>query len=173
MSKKIILYIATSLDGFIAKKDGSVAFLDSYNNTEEDYGYNKFYASIDTIIMGNTTYKQFGHTKEFEDFYKGKPIFVFSRNPKDKIKNITFTNEEVKEFCKKLTGNVWMLGGASIFNEFLRNNLIDEFIITIIPILLGNGIPLFKKQDKDIKTKLKLLNVKSYNAGVVQVHYKK
>ena len=160
-----------SLDGFIARKNGSVDFLDTYNESKEDYGYNKFYASIDTIIMGNTTYKQFGHTKEFEDFYKDKPIFVFSKKPKDKTKNITFVNDDIKKFTKTLKGNIWMLGGASIFNEFLKNNLIDEFIITVIPVLLGNGIPLFNKNN--IEKKLKLKDAKTYESGVVQVHYVK
>ncbi len=160
-----------SLDGFIARKNGSVDFLDIYNKSEEDYGYKEFYASIGTIVMGNTTYKQFGDTEEFEEYYKSKPIFVFSRKPKEKKKNITFVDENVKEFVKKLKDNTWLLGGASILDEFLKNDLVDEFIITVIPVLLGEGIPLFKGDG--IEKKLKLLGVKSYDLGVVQVHYER
>jgi len=136
-----------------------------------DYGYKEFYASIGTIVMGNTTYEQFGDTKEFEEYYKDKPIFVFSRKSKDKKKNITFVNENVKEFVKKLKNNAWLLGGASIFDEFLKKDLVDEFIITVIPVLLGEGIPLFKGEG--IEKNLKLLNVKSYGLGVVQMHYER
>jgi dihydrofolate reductase len=167
--KKVILYIATSLDGFIAKKDGSIDFLDSCKKSGDDYGYNKFYASIGAIVMGNSTYTQVGDTKEFEEYYKGKPVFVFSRKPKAKKNNVTFVNEDVKEFVKKLESDAWLVGGADIAKEFLKHNLIDEFIITIIPIVLGEGIPLFAKGVGEHK--LKLLNKKSYDSGVVQLHY--
>jgi len=167
--KKVILYIATSLDGFIAKKDGSIDFLESYNKSGDDFGYNEFYSSIGTIVMGNITYTQVGDTKEFEEYYKGKPVFVFSRKPKAKKMNVTFVNEDVKEFVKKLESNTFLVGGADLIKEFLKNNLIDEFIITIIPIVLGEGIPLFAKSCG--KHKLKLLNTKSYDSGVVQLHY--
>ena len=160
-----------SLDGFIARKDGSVDFLEKYEKGKEDYGYKKFYDSIGTIIMGNTTYKQFGHTPEFDKYYENKPIFVFSRKPKDKKKNITFVKENVKKLSKKLKGNVWMLGGASIFNEFLKHDLIDEFIITVMPVILGEGISLFDK--KNFEKSLKLLDVKKYDLGVVQLRYKR
>ena len=177
MEKKIILYIATSLDGFIAKKDGSIDFLDpdnksgegSGNNSKDDYGYNEFYSSIGAIIMGNTTYKQVGDTKEFEEYYKDKPVFVFSREPKAKKKNVTFVHEDVKEFVKKLKSDTWLVGGASLLNEFLKNGLVDKFIITIIPVLLGEGIPLFKGDSNE--KNLRLIDVKSYDSGVVQLSY--
>jgi len=175
INKKIILYISMSIDGFIAKKNGSVDFLDPYNESGDDCGYKEFYDSVGTIVMGNTTYKQFGGTKEFKQYYKGKPIFVFSRKNKDKNGNINFVSGDVKEFIEKLdikdSKNIWLLGGASIANEFLKNDLIDEFIITIIPILLGDGISLFKSRLDE--KKLKLVEVKNFNMGVVQVHYKK
>jgi dihydrofolate reductase len=167
--KKVTLYIATSLDGFIAKKDGSIDFLDSSMKSGDDFGYKEFYASIGTIVMGNTTYKQVGETKEFEEYYKGKPVFVFSREPNAKKNNVTFVNEDVKEFVKKLESNAWLVGGADIAKEFLKYNLIDEFIITIIPIVLGEGIHLFAKGVGEHK--LKLLNTKFYDSGVVQLHY--
>lgn len=162
-----------SLDGFIAKKNGSVVFLDQYNESGEDYGYKEFYDSIGTIVMGNNTYKQFGNTKEFKEYYKGKPIFVFSRSAKGKDGNVTFVSGDVREFVKKLNPknnkNIWLLGGASIVNEFLKNNLIEEFIITIIPVLLGDGISLFRGGLHE--EKLKLIDVKDFNMGVVQLHY--
>jgi len=163
--KKIILYIATSLDGFIARKNGSVDWLSEFNNTGEDFGYKKFLDSIGTVILGNTTYK------EFKAPYENKKCFVFSRKNTGKKDNITYVNADVKEFVENLSDdeNIWLVGGADIAKEFLKNNLIDEFIITVIPTLLGEGIPLF---DEEIgEHQLKLLDTKSYDSGVVQLHY--
>ncbi|KAF5418102.1 MAG: Dihydrofolate reductase [Candidatus Methanocomedens sp.] len=172
MRKRIILYIATSLDGFIARKNGSVDWLSPYENGPEDYGYNEFYKKIGTVIMGNTTYKQ---VLSFGDFpYKGKDCFVFTKN-KDKLKdsNVTFVSKSVKDFISQLNlrdnENVWLVGGASIIDEFLMFDLIDEFIITTIPILLGDGIHLFN--GKLNEKRLKLIDVKSFNSGLVQLHY--
>jgi len=175
MKNKIILYISTTLDGFIARKNGSVDFLDPYNESGDDYGHKKFYESIGTIVMGNNTYKQFGSSKEFKEYYKGKPIFVFSRKSKGKKESITFVNENVTEFVRSIRSkknkNIWLLGGAGIIDEFLKHDLIDEYIITIIPILLGEGISLFK--ENNLTRKLKLVEIKKFNLGVVQVHYEK
>jgi len=79
-------------------------------------------------------------------------------------------NSDVKDFIDSLSdeGNIWLVGGADIVKEFLKNNLIDEFIITIIPVVLGEGIPLFRNGERQ----LKLLDSKSYDSGVVQLHYK-
>lgn len=173
MKNKIILYISMSLDGFIARKNGSVDFLDPYNESGEDFGYKKFYDSVGTIIMGNNTYQQFGSSKEFKEYYKGKPIFVFSRKNKGKKENVTFISGDVKKNVKTLkpknSKNIWLLGGASLVDEFLKHDLIDEYIITIIPILLGDGISLFKENREE--EKLKLIKVNNFSLGVVQLHY--
>ncbi len=165
--KKIILYVATSLDGFIARKNGSVDWLTKFSNTEEDYGYKEFLNSVGTVILGNTTYKEFGAP------YENKKCFVFSRKNSGKENNITYVNDNAKNFTENLPddeGTIWLVGGADIAKEFLKNNLIDEFIITIIPTVLGEGIPLFAKGIGEHK--LQLLNSKSYDSGVVQLHYR-
>ena len=170
---KIILYIASSLDGYIARENGSVDFLDAFNDSGDDYGYKEFYDSVGTIIMGGSTYSEFGGSEKFKEYYKGKPIFVFSRKNSGKNETVTFVNEDVKEFVNKLdlidSKNIWMLGGASILDEFLKNDLVDELIITVMPVLLGKGISLFRKGHVD--KKLKLLNVKTHALDVVQMHY--
>ena len=163
--KKIILYVATSVDGFIARKNGSVDWLTQYNNSGEDFGYKEFLDSVETVILGNTTYG------EFKAPYENKKCYVFSRKNTGKENNIIYVNTDVKEFTDGLSENenIWLVGGADITKEFLKNNLIDEFIITIIPIVLGEGIPLFAQGCGEHK--LKLLNTKSYDSGVVQLHY--
>lgn len=160
----IILYIAMTLDGYISRKNGSIDWLDKYNNTKYDYGYKEFYDSIDTIIVGNTTHKQFPQK------YYGKTCFVFSRSSEGTKGNITFVKGNAREFIKKLNPkrNAWLVGGSNLLNQFLVYDLIDEFIISIIPEFLGDGIPLFKK---GVMKKLKLVETKSYGS-VVQLHYK-
>lgn len=164
--RKIILYVATSFDGFIARKNGSVDWLESLDNEKEDFGYKEFLDSVQTVILGNTTYK------EFKAPYENKRCFVFSRKNTGKESNITYVNSSVKEFVDSLSKEdeiIWLVGGATITKEFLKNNLINEFIITIFPIILGEGIPLFPSGSPEHK--LKLLDIKSFDSGVVQIHY--
>ena len=164
--KKIILYVATSLDGYIARKNGSVDWLTKFEQSGEDFGYQKFLDSIGTIILGNTTYK------EFKAPYENKKCFVFSRKNTGKVDNITYVNSTAREFIEGLDDgdeNIWLVGGADIAKEFLKNKLVDEFIITIIPIVLGEGIPLFSTDCGEHK--LKLQTNQSFDSGVVQLHY--
>lgn len=165
MERKVILYVATSLDGYIARKNRSVDWLAEYENTEKDYGYKEFLESIGTVVLGNTTYQQ------FKAPYPNKKCFVFSRKNTDKESNITFVNKEVRDFLDGLSDNenIWLVGGAETIKEFLKNNLIDEFIITVIPIVLGEGIPLFPQGCGEHQ--LKLQNIKKYDSGVIQLFY--
>jgi len=165
MGNKIILYIASSLDGFIARKNGSVEWLDKYNNTGNDYGYNKFLESVDTIIVGNNTQQQFPQK------YNGKPCLVFSRSIQGKDDNLTYVSGNIIEVLEKYKplGKIWLVGGANLLGQFIQNNLIDEFIITVIPELLEDGIPLFS--DSDYLKKQKLTFSKNYG-NVVQMYYK-
>jgi len=165
--KKLILYIATSIDGYIARLNGSVDWLDTYNNTGEDYGYKVFFKSVNTVIVGNTTQKQFPTN------YGGKTCYVFSKKKHDPVKNITYVNGDVKKFINeyKPQGVIWLVGGSDLLNQFLKYDLIDEFIISIIPELLGDGIPLFK--EKSYVKKLTLIKSQSYRSGIVLIHYKR
>src|SRR3989338_2537630 len=172
MDRKIILYIATSLDGFIAKEDGNIDWLTKYENSGEDYGFKEMYDRIGTMLVGGTTYRQ------IEDAYKGKEAYVFTKpkpKPKQKADNIHFVSGDVKEIVNNLklgnNKNIWLVGGADLVNQFLSADLIDEYVITIIPTLLGKGISLF--QGKNPESNLKLLNVKHYDSGLVQLHYAK
>lgn len=170
MDKKIILYIAISLDGFIAKEDGSIDWLTRYEHSGEDYGFKELYNRIETVLVGGKTYRQ------IEDAYQGKEAYVFTRKePKQKADNIHFVRGDVKEVLNHLklgnNKNIWLIGGAALVNQFLSADLIDEYIITVIPILLGKGISLFQGRNPEIN--LELLNVKSYDSGLVQLHYVK
>ena len=171
MNKKVILYIAMSLDGFIARKNGAVDWLDAFNTPPEDYGYKDFLKSIDTVIMGNTTYEQ---VLTFGDFpYKNKNCYVFAHKSK-KDDNVTFVSKKCKTFIEGLSTSehtkIWLVGGANLVNQFMQSGLIDEFIISIIPTVLGEGIPLFSKNNKEVP--LTVMNTKSYDSGIVQIKYK-
>jgi len=119
---------------------------------------------VDTVILGNTTFEQ------FKAPYPDKKCFVFSKKNTGKKDNITYVNSGAAEFIDGLSDNqnIWLVGGAKIIQEFLKNNLVDEIIITVIPIVLGNGISLFAKGC--LEHHLQLQRVKSYDS-VVQLYY--
>ncbi len=170
MDKKIILYIATSLDGFIAKEDGNIDWLTKYDNSGEDYGFKELYESVGTVLIGGATHRQ------IEDPHAGKEVYIFSKKePKHKADNFHFVSGDVQTIIENIklgdNKNMWLVGGADLVNQFLDANLIDEYIVTIIPILLGEGIALF--QNKNPEQNLKLLKIKSYDSELVQLHYTK
>jgi dihydrofolate reductase len=147
MNVKVLVYIAASVDGYIARKNGDVDWLNQFESPELGKNYQEFYEKIDIIIMGNNTYKQI---KGFEKFpYRDKKCYVFSRNKSNPIdENVVFVNETPNKFLERFNANkrkVWLVGGASLIKQFLSKELIDEFIITTVPLILGRGIPLFKE----------------------------
>lgn len=172
--KKMILYIASSLDGYIADSNGGVAWLDEIPNPDKsDYGYAGFYDSIDTVVMGNKTYQQvlgFG----IGNPYEGKKIFVLSRNkPPVQDQYAEFISQNIPEFLvelKKANGkNIWCVGGGEINALLLHGHLIDEIKIFIMPVVLGSGIPL--TGSLDTKVNLELIHQTTYKSGVVELVY--
>ena len=172
--RKVILYIAASIDGYIAGPNGELDWLESIENPDNnDFGYSKFYKSIDTTIMGNSTYKQilsFG-----VDFpYPDKTNYVFTKNISFlDTKYVKFVKTDFENFIMKLKKqpgkNIWLIGGGKINSFFLNNNLIDELILTTIPVILGKGIPLFDARVNS--NDLRIENFLSYANGVVQTVY--
>jgi len=172
MTTKTTLYIATSIDGFIARKNGSVDWLDKFNSPKEDYGYNKFLKSIDTIIMGSTSYEQILTFGEFP--YKNKTCYVFTSRNLTEDNNVQFIKQSPKQFIKKhqkQAKNIWLLGGSNLANQFLKNNLIDKLIIFIMPTILGEGIRLFQNNNKELQLTLK--KSKSYKSGAIELRYER
>jgi dihydrofolate reductase len=167
--RKVVLFIASSLDGYIAGEGGSIEWL----FTDEDYGYSKFYRSIDTIIMGRRTYDQL---LEFDEYpYNGKKAYVFTRNTKrTNDGHADFISSDIASFVRKLkrlTGkDIWLVGGSDIVSLLLNAGLIDRIILSVHPILLGRGIPLFNDLDRR-QVRMKLTKSISYPSGLVQVHY--
>jgi len=174
--RKIIVYIATSADGFIARKDGAVDWLDR-PRTAGDYGMGKFYKSIDTILWGRKTYEMMlRFQKEGKDApdMSGIKNYAFSHKPPRKVaRGFEFVKQPIKEFAKSLRAekgkDIWMMGGAGIIASFLDEGEIDEFIVHVIPTFIGEGIPLIAPRNRTVP--LKLLSSKKFSDGVVRLHY--
>lgn len=171
-NRKIILYIAMSLDGFIAKSDGDISFLSQVEKDGEDYGYSSFTETVDTVILGRKTYEKV-LSMGFDLPYGERNIYVLTRNPHPATEKITFYSGSLSELIASLksqTGkHIYCDGGAEIVNLFLQENLLEELIISVIPVLLGDGIRLFGKSFP--KQKLQLVNCSSFEKGLVQLHY--
>jgi dihydrofolate reductase len=167
--RKIILFIASSLDGYIARNSGEIDWL----FTDQDYGYTEFFAQVDTVIMGNKTYQQVLGFGEYP--YQDKEVFVFSKTQQGTTENnVKFVGDDWKSWINTLRqsgdSNIWLVGGAQLIHEFLKHNFIDELILSIHPIILGSGIPLIVN-DPNLETLLELKDVKTYNSGLLQISY--
>lgn len=163
---KIIIYIATSLDGYIAREDGSVDWLPE----SAESGYDEFYKSVDTVIIGKTTYDQVLTFGEYP--YKDKKSFVFTTKNHSKDENIEFVSDVDKFVADGFPGvgkNIWLVGGAQIIASFLKQKVVDEIIVTIIPVILGKGIQLFQNMESELK--LELIKTKKYSE-LTDLHYK-
>lgn len=175
---KASVFIATSLDGFIAREDGGIDWLptpDTESDGGEDYGYNSFIKTIDAIVMGRNTYEL---VLTFDEWYYGEiPLFVLTTKgvdiPDRLSKTVSQTSgnphEIVKELADKGYHNLYVDGGKTI-QGFLNADLIDEMTITTIPVLIGNGIPLFGSTDHDIH--LEHVQNSSFSDGLIQHKYK-
>ena len=176
--RRIIVYIATSADGYIARPDGDVEWLDRRPRTL-DYGMRAFYRTIDTILWGRGTYdwllhynKKKGRTKGLFDAKLAN--YVFSRTPpKQAAPGVEFVTEPVKAFAKRLRASpgkhIWMMGGGGLIASFLDAGEIDEFDIHVVPVFIGEGIPLVAPRHRDVP--LRLRSAKKYPDGVVRLRY--
>lgn len=174
--RKIILYIATSLDGYIARNNGAVDWL-SGNSADPniDSGFDEFYSSIDTVIMGRTTYEQVINELSPDIWvYEGKKCYVATTGRYEFDNRAEYIPGDIIEFIqniKKQQGkDIWLVGGGKLIDQFIKQNLIDKYVITIIPTILGDGIPLFLGQNPEIK--LKLAETKTID-GMVELTYVK
>lgn len=164
--RKIKLFIASSLDGYIAKEDGDINWLPQSANS----GYDEFYKTVDTIIMGRKTYEQILTFGKYP--YQDKKSYVFTRNTNaKKDENVEFvfeTEKLVKDLLSSSGKDVWLVGGAELISTFLNFDLIDELILSILPIIIGKGIPLFKNIQNEIK--FELVKTTAYNE-LVELYY--
>lgn len=175
--RKIKLYIAASIDGYIAYPDGDLDWLSAYPITPElNYLYDEFFSSIDTVVMGGKTYRDILNMDVIYP-YKDKTSYVITRNKNSQstIDNVRFLSENIVDSIRSLKEqqgkDIWLVGGGEIISMLLDNNLVDEMIIAYIPKILGDGIPLFPKMK--VESNWKLLNSQSYNNSVLLVEYQR
>jgi dihydrofolate reductase len=177
-ARKIIVYIATSADGYIARPDGDVEWLNR-RPRKFDYGMREFYPTIDTILWGRKTYDWLidyysTHGKTRGMFDTKLANYIFSRKPPKRPEaGTTFVKEPVKDFAQRLRAtpgkHIWMMGGGGLIASFLDAGEIDEFDIHVIPVFIGEGIPLVAPRHRDVP--LRLLASKTFPDGVVRLHY--
>src|SRR5512133_2279900 len=174
--KLLTIFIAASLDGYIAMPNDDLSFLKPVEKEGEDYGYAEFTANIDTIIVGRKTYdwvlKEIGSSH----YDNGKrKVYVITRKARPDVGKTTFYAGNLAELIKILKTengkNIYCDGGAEIINELLQNDQIDEFIISIVPVLVGNGTRLFKNGRPE--QKLEFVSAKTFETGLIQLHYKR
>lgn len=174
--RTLSLFIATSLDGYIAKPNDDLSFLKLVEKEGEDYGYAEFTANIDVIILGRKTYDWVLREIGPSHYDNGeRDVYVITRSERPSVGKTTFYTgnlAELVEELKKGNGkNIYCDGGAEIVNELLKNDLIDEFIISIVPVLVGNGTRLFK--DGRPEQLLEFVSVKTFDTGLTQLHYRR
>lgn len=171
--RKVILYISSSLDGFIAGPNNDLSFLDKMHLEGEDYGYTSFVNSIDTVLVGRKTY-QWVIDQGYEYPHGNKMTYVITRQKKKSTDNLHFYDGDLKTLVAKLKTekgrNIYCDGGAKIVNMMLQAGLIDEIILSVIPVLLGAGTSLFSTTYP--KKALELLKSQSYSSGLTQLHYR-
>lgn len=174
--RKLSLFIATSLDGYIAKPNDDLSFLKVVEKEGEDYGYAEFTANIDTIIIGRKTYdfvlKEIG-SSHYDNGQRD--VYVITRSERPGVGRTTFYSGNLIDLIQRLKSEegkgIYCDGGAEIINELLQHELIDELIISIIPVLVGNGTRLFN--DGRPEQHLELISAKSFETGLTQLHYRR
>ena len=174
--RNVVLFIAMSLDGYIAAPDGSVAWLGGQDPGGNDSGsYDRFLSGVSDIVMGYTTYDQL-KTELCPDAwpYPEQTTYVLTHRAPEAAKGVVFTGEPVEALLTRLKaqegGEIWICGGASVVHQCMRQGLIDSYHINMIPTILGDGIRLFGAQEQEIP--LRLLSTEHYN-GIVDLVYTK
>lgn len=172
--RRISLFIAMSLDGYIADSEGSVDWLNGQGNDEENIdAYSEFVKNIDMILMGWNTYHQIVTELSPQKWiYEEFTTYVITHKKHISSEKIRFVNTNPVELVKRLREengkDVWICGGANLIRQLVKEDLIDHYYITVIPTLLGSGIRLFEKGGHEIK--LRLLHTQSYN-GMTDLIY--
>jgi dihydrofolate reductase len=168
----VIYYVAASLDGYIAPPDRSLAWLAPFESPGEDYGYTDFYRSIDAVLVGSQTFKQAAQFPQWP--YPEKPCWVFSRQPLPIALPQVFVTDQspwevVAELDRRGYQRAWLVGGGQLAGSFRVQGLITEYIVSVIPAVLGAGVPLFGSPAP--AERLRLIASKAYPLGLVQLHY--
>jgi dihydrofolate reductase len=171
--RKVIVHIGTSADGYIARTDGDLEWLTARPAPAGFYGIDAFMQSIDTKVLGRKTYE--ASLRMGATFDSKRATIVYSRRPrpKDAPPTVEFTDEAITVFVGRLREqpgkDIWLMGGGEIIASFLAAQAIDEFVISVIPIFIGDGIPLIAR--RHLHVPLSLQSTETFEDGVVQLRY--
>ena len=176
LERKLILYISMSLDGFIATEDDDLSWLSVVEKEGEDYGYADFLETVDTYIVGRITYeKVLSLTGGVFPQAETLECYILTRQERESENGVSFYNGDVETLINNLKSvegkHIYCDGGGQIVNLLMEKDLIDEYIISVIPVMLGSGKRLFSGNTPFVK--LKSLPPKSYDSGLLQLHYQK
>jgi dihydrofolate reductase len=170
---RVILYIAASIDGFIAGQDGDISWLQKYEGGTEDYGYSDFYRNVGAAVMGART---FAKALSLSGGIDSKmPTYVITHKgvpdiPEARVESYSGPlSVLVQKIQGRTTKNIWLVGGGQLARSFLQEYLLDEIILSTVPVILGEGVSLFGNLSKRVD--LSLLAEKAYLSGIVQSHY--
>ena len=169
---EIVYYVASSLDGYIATPDGGLEWLAPFEGTDEDYGYSEFYASVDAVLLGGRTYEQVLTFGEWP--YPGKPTWVFSGRAlevagPDTVVTDASPSQVASQLGARGLRRTWLVGGGTLAASFRAADLITEYIVSTIPVILGSGIPIFGMPGP--QQRLSVRETTSYPDGLVQSRY--
>lgn len=172
--RRVIVHIGTSADGYIARPDGDLEWLTSRPAPKGFYGMDAFMKSVDTKVLGRKTYE--ASLRLGAKFDSGNPTIVFSRHPRpaDAPSGVEFVHDAIGPFVSRLREqpgkDIWLMGGGEIIASFLDAQAIDEFVISVAPVFIGDGIPLIARRHRH--TPLELHSVERFEDGLVQLHYR-
>ncbi len=172
--RKVIVNIAASVDGYIARPDGDLEWLTSRPAPEGFYGMDAFMKSVDTKLLGRKTYEVSLHMGAKFDV-KSRTI-VFSRHPPPAgtPPGVEFVSEAIGPFVSRLREqpgkDIWLMGGGELIASFLDEQVIDEFVVSVVPVFIGDGIPLIARRHRHVT--MELDSVDQFEDGLVQLHYR-
>jgi dihydrofolate reductase len=173
--RNIIVHIATSADGYIARPDGDLEWLTSRPKPEGFYGLSAFMKSIDTKLLGRKTYEwSLRMGAKFDDSKTRNIVFSRHAAPADAPSGVEFVSEAIGPFVSRLREqpgkDIWLMGGGELIASFLDEHAIDEFVISVVPVFIGDGIPLIARRRRHVP--LDLHSVERFEDGLVQLRYR-
>ena len=172
--RNVVVHIATSADGYIARADGDLEWLTSRPAPKGFYGINTFMKSIDTMVLGRKTYEASLHMGAKFDSKSRHIVFSSHAPPADAPSGVEFVNGAIGPYVSRLREqpgkDIWLMGGGGLIASFLDEHAIDEFVISVVPVLIGDGIPLIARRQRHVL--LDLHSVERFEDGLVQLHYR-
>ena len=174
-NREAVVYIAQSLDGFIAREDGDITWLDMVAMEGEDYGYAEFLKSVDTVVLGSKTYEKVKSISS-ETPYIGKKVYVLTKDTHKDDAEVVYCNDAEGLFndLKGTEGGRIFIDGGALTVKYLRDvGMVDRYVISIIPVMIGKGIRLFQDLEEPVTAEMKLVSCSRFESGLVQLEYVK